>query len=289
MSLGLALIAAAQATAAPAPAPASAPAPRVERLCLLAGPSRSLAAVRVVPEGEGYAVKPVPGQVWPFAAQSVALAGNAGHNFARHNFEGRDEAGNLFASYELHFARTGGVTLEVSRGVSRFEGLPVLGGSCAETGSAAARLYLRQANDTAAAPKPAAGAFSSGRIRAGRDCQVVSSAGWVSRFNVEYRDDNSVVIRPADRHLWRASQVRAVRAGMPPPPDPKWIRVVFYFPASSAAEMPEAINSFWVHATPDGSQSSARASFFGYDPEGPVSTEDVTGVCADFTSEGAER
>jgi hypothetical protein len=280
LSLGFALFAVAQAAAAPAPGPA----PRVERLCLLAGPSRSLAAVRVVPEGEGYAVRPVPGQVWPFAAQSVALTGNA-----RHGFEGHDEPGNLSVSYELHFADEGGVTLEVSRGVSRFEGLPMLGGSCAEAGSAAAGLYLRQASDAAAAPRPAAGAFISGEVVAGRDCQVVSSAGWVSRFNVEYADDDRVVIRPADRRLWRASEIRTVRAGMPPHPDPKWMRTAFYFPRSAGAEMPDAINSIWVHATPDGSHSSARASFFGYDPDGPISSEDVTGICADFTNAGVAR
>lgn len=280
MSLALALLAAAQAAAAPAPAPA----PRVERLCLLAGPSRSLAAVRVVPEGEGYAVKPVPGQVWPFAAQSVALTGNV-----RYGFEGRDETGNLFASYELHFADEGGVSLEISRGVSRFEGLPMLGGSCAEAESAAAGLYLRQASDTAAAPRPAAGAFTSGEVQAGRDCQVVSSAGWVSRFNVEYADDDRVVIRPADRRLWRVSEIRTIRGGMPPHPDPRWMRFAFFLHRGEGAEMPDAINSIWVHATPDEAQSSARVSFFGYDPEGPIGSEDVNGICARFTGEGAAQ
>jgi hypothetical protein len=276
----LTLLALAQAAAAPGPA---LPAP-VERLCLLAGPSRSLVAVRVVPRGQGYAVEPVPGEVWPFAGQSLPLAAT-GRSL---NFDGRDEAGQFFASYQLHFASGGGVNLEIVRGSDRLEGLPILGGSCAERGSAAAALYLRQLRDPAAAPRPATEAFRTAPVQASRDCQLVSSAGWVTRFNVEYGEQGeNVTIRPADRNLWRAASVRAVRAGMPPLPEPRWVRFAFWFPRTSAEEMPGAINSFWVHVSPDNSQSSVRASFFGYDPAGPVREEDVSGVCTEFKEQGA--
>jgi hypothetical protein len=225
----------------------------------------------------------VPGQSWPFASQSLRLT--EGRN---NSFVGRDEASDLFATYHLGFADRGGVTLEVARGVSGFEALPVLGGGCAEPGTAAANLFLRQLDERAASPRPEVNAFRSGGIAAGRDCQVVSSAGWVSRFNVEYAEDQSVVIRSSDRRLWPAPQVRAERRFLPHP-DPKWLRMAFYFRTLNDAEMPGGINSLWVHATPDGSNSSARASFFGFDPEGPVSAEDVTGICADFTGQGAAR
>jgi hypothetical protein len=66
------------------------------------------------------------------------------------------------------------------------------------------------------------------------------------------------------------------------------MRFAFYFRPATGVEMPRGINSIWVYATPDASQSSARASFFGHDPEGPVSYEDVTGICADF-ADGLQR
>jgi hypothetical protein len=265
------------ALALAAQAPPTAP---VERLCLLAGPSRSLVAVRVVPLPEGYSIEPVAGEVWPFAARSLPLRADA----AGRNFRGRDEGGNLVASYQLAMAATGGVTLEVARGDEASGILPVLGGSCAEAASPAADSYLREARDAQPAPRPDAAAFRGAPIAAARDCQVISASGWVSRFNVEYATDGGagITVRPGDRRLWRASEIRAERGGLPLPPNPGWLRFAFYFRPETGAEMPRGINSIWVYATPDSSQSSARASFFGHDPEGSVSNEDVTGICADF-------
>lgn len=265
------------AVQAPPPAP-------VERLCLLAGPSGALVAVRVVPQREGYSIEPVAGQVWPFAVPSLPLGADA----AGRNFKGRDEHGNLVASYQLAFAGTGGVTLVIGRGDETSGTLPVLGGSCAEAGSPAADSYLREARSTQPASRPGAEALRTGPIEASRDCQVISSSGWVSRFNVEYASEGyGVVIRPGDRHLWRAPEVRSERGGVPPPPNPRWLRFAFYFRPGTGVEMPRGINSIWVYATPDESQSSARASFFGHDPDGPVSNEDVTGICAQFAGPAA--
>jgi hypothetical protein len=262
------------------PAPAATPVPPVERLCLLAGPSQSLVAVRVVPDGESYAVRRVDGQPWPFSVDALQLRAVP----ERREFAARDEAANLHAAYQLFMADGGGTNLWIARGAGRFEGLPLLGGSCAEAGSAAAAQYLRQARDPAFAPQRAAADFRTKPLAASAHCQVVSAAGWVSRFSFEFAaNSDDVTIRAADRHLWRSPSVASSRRGLPAPSNPQWIRFAFHLPSS--AEIPRSINSFWVHAAPDGSQSSMRASFFGYDPDGPVSGEDLTGVCAAFAGE----
>lgn len=258
----------------------SAPAALPERsVCLLAGPSATLVAVELQLRDGAYAVAPLDGAVWPFAAAAVPLAPEPG----RTGLQGRDEAGGLSVSLATEFADRGGVELHVARGNSPRESLPLLAGSCAPSGSAAAREYRQLAEAAEAAGRVTAETLRTGRLSASRHCHVVSSAGWVSRFAVEYHEDGrGMTIRPSDRHLWRAESVESTRLGLPLPSQPGWIRFAFGLTEDSSPDLRGSINSIWVYAMPGEDQSSAAASFFGHDPEGPVEKEDVVGICTDF-------
>jgi|GEM_PF-3474888 len=264
---------------------AATPAPQLpERsVCLLAGPSATLIAVELARREPGYVVSALPGQVWPFASASIRLAQLPGAAF----FEGKDEAAGLVVALSTGFAAEGGVNLQVYRGASRLEGLPLLGGSCATSGSEAAGAYPQLAAAASAGGRVTAETFRTGRLSASRQCQVVSASGWVARFSVDYHDDGqAITIRPADRNLWRDDTVRSTRLGLPSPSVASWIRFAFGLIDDSTPDMRGSINSIWVYSTPDGGQSSARASFFGHDPEGPVAKEDVSGLCTEFAAEG---
>jgi len=253
-------------------------------VCLLAGPSASLVAVELTAGDGGYTVSAVPGQVWPFSIAAVRLAQRPRAAF----FEGRDEAAALVVTLSTAFAAEGGVDIHVGRGASVLESLPVLAGSCAARGSAAADGYVRLAAAANAAGPPTPELLRTGRLAASRHCQAVSAAGWVARFSVDYDEDGrGMTIRPADRNLWRAETVQSTRLGLPSPSAAGWIRFAFGLVEDSTEDMRGSINSIWVYATPDGAQSSARVSFFGHDPEGPVSKEDVSGLCTAFADEGA--
>lgn len=264
---------------------ASAAPPLPDRsVCLLAGPSASLVAVALSRRDDGFAVEPVPGRVWPFSTDAVRLAPQPRGNY----LEGRDEGGGFVVSLFAAFAAEGGIEMHVTRGASALESLPLLAGSCAAEGSGPAGVYAGLAAAAEAGGRPTAETLRTGRLAASRDCQVVSAAGWVARFSVDYHEDGrGMTIRPADRNLWRAATVESSRLGLPSPSAASWIRFAFGLVDDSSPEMRGSINSIWVYATPDGTQSSARASFFGHDPVGPVETADVAGVCTNFVDEGA--
>jgi hypothetical protein len=250
--------------------------------CLLAGPSRSLLAARLEKTSEGFVMRQLPGQAWPFASGRVTLSANQ----ANHSAQGSDTGSGLSARLSLLSAESGGLSMTISRGGLVPGGLPILVGSCAASGGAAGSQYLDLVHNTAFAPPRTATEFRELGLVASANCQVVSAVGWVSRFSVVFPQNSAtIVIRPEDQHLWHEPTIESPVSGSPFPEPRGWLHRGFELGSMGRPDRGSPYNTIWVFITPDGQQGSATVSFIGH-RSGDSVDENVTGICADFAREG---
>jgi hypothetical protein len=251
-------------------------------ICLMAGPSRSLLVVSLGRASQAFVLQRVTGQVWPFAADRITLSPRQGGYGAQGTDTGSGLSVLLTPSFE-----NDELSVTISRGGWSPEGLPVLAGACAASGSRASSNFLVLVRNTAFAPPQTATAFRTGRLVASANCQVVSTAGWVSRFSIAFqRDSAAITIRPADQHLWRAATIDSQFRGAPFPEPRGWLYRGYDLGPGGRPDRGSPYNTIWVSTTPDGQQSSAHASFIGHRSGDSAPSEQVGGICTDFAGEG---
>lgn len=253
--------------------------------CLLAGPSYSLvsASLERAADADNWILRRIPGEGWPFSTDRVKLQKVAAGG-PEQEIAGQDEATKLWIRIAEGYGADRLSNVVVHRGATADEALPVLAGQCVAGGSLAAQAY-RAEGRRGRGPQIVPTIFATRKLKAAKECQVVSSGGWISRFSIDYHEDGrGITIRPADRKIWPDAAMEGRRIGIPLPPRPHpLLKMVFGIGADKPSGH-TGIDTLWVYAT--GSESSARASFFGHVPRETGTKEEMPGICTNFDNEG---
>ncbi|QNO26655.1 hypothetical protein EEB18_018270 [Sphingopyxis sp. OPL5] len=245
--------------------------------CLLVGPSQSVVVVAIAQNSDGeVVVAPYAGREWPFGDQFNLTATSGRYRQAQPRSDGLVvEFTPIDQTYNVEIYRGGG---------GRHKGLPVFSGSCPSQSNPGLSKYA-----TAVAARrgatPSHDAIIDGRLSDSKDCQVASSAGWVSRFSFLAGDWNGPFpIDPRDDYLWPKKLSVEKHPGLPLPPPTS----VFGMLSFDGVGSPRSFNgAMWFSSSNDGQSISARVEFYDYTGKGSPSKEWLSGICSDFVSSGA--